>query len=68
MPPNADKAPAFRKDLEKVVQKRNAFEQMFSGKEVLEDVTVYTDRRIRFRIPLSQSTDSGLTLRTDSIE
>jgi hypothetical protein len=32
--------PAFRKDWEEVVLKENAFEQMFSGKEVFEDVKV----------------------------
>ena len=32
-------------DWKAVVPERNAFEQMFSGKEVLDDVTVYTDWR-----------------------
>jgi len=36
---------AFRKDWEDVVLKGNAFEQMFTGKEVFEDVNVYTDWR-----------------------
>jgi len=39
------KDPAFRKDWEDVVLEGNAFEQMFTGKEVLEDVKVYTDWR-----------------------
>ena len=34
---------AFRKDWEDVVLEGNAFEQMFTGKEVFEDVKVYTD-------------------------
>jgi tripartite-type tricarboxylate transporter receptor subunit TctC len=37
--------PAFRKDWEDVVLEGNAFERMFTGKEVLEDVKVYTDWR-----------------------
>jgi len=36
---------AFRKDWEDVVLEGNAFEQMFAGKEVLEDVKLYTDWR-----------------------
>jgi hypothetical protein len=39
----AGKAPTFRKNWEDVVLKGNAFEQMFTGKEVLEDMKVYTD-------------------------
>ena len=39
------KDPAFRKDWQDVVLEGNAFEQMFSGKEVLDDVKVYTDWR-----------------------
>ena len=35
--------PAFRKDWEDVVLEGNTFEQMFTGKEVLEDVKMYTD-------------------------
>lgn len=35
--------PAFRKDWEAVVLEGNPFEQMFSGKEVSEDVKQYTD-------------------------
>ena len=37
--------PAFRKDWEDVVLEGNPFEQMFSGKEVFEDVKQYTDWR-----------------------
>ena len=37
--------PAFRKDWEDVVLEGNTFEQMFSGKEVFEDVKQYTDWR-----------------------
>jgi tripartite-type tricarboxylate transporter receptor subunit TctC len=37
------KDPAFRKDWEDVVLEGNAFEQMFTGKEVLVDVKLYTD-------------------------
>ena len=37
------KDPAFRKDWEELVLARNAFEQMFTGREVVEDVKVYTD-------------------------
>jgi hypothetical protein len=37
------KDPAFRKDWEDVVLEGNAFEQMFTGKEVLDDVKLYTD-------------------------
>ena len=36
---------AFRKDWQDVVPKENAFEQMFTGREVLKDVKVYTDWR-----------------------
>ena len=43
--PKVGKDPAFRKDWEDVVLEGNAFEQMFTGKEVLDDVKVYTDRR-----------------------
>jgi len=39
------KDPAFRRDWEVVVLEGNPFEQMFSGKEVLEDVKQYTDWR-----------------------
>ena len=39
------KDPEFRKDWEELVLEGNAFEQMFSGKEVLEDVKQYTDWR-----------------------
>jgi ABC-type amino acid transport substrate-binding protein len=39
------KDPAFRKDWEVLVLEGNSFEQMFSGKEVLEDVKLYTDWR-----------------------
>jgi len=39
------KDPAFRKDWEDVVLEGNPFEQMFSGKEVVEDVKQYTDWR-----------------------
>ena len=39
------KDPAFRKDWEDVVLEGNSFEQMFSGKEVFEDVKQYTDWR-----------------------
>jgi tripartite-type tricarboxylate transporter receptor subunit TctC len=37
------KDPGFRKDWEEVVLEGNAFEQMFTGKEVLDDVKLYTD-------------------------
>ena len=37
--------PAFRKDWQDVVLEGNAFEQIFAGKEVLDDVKVYTDWR-----------------------
>jgi tripartite-type tricarboxylate transporter receptor subunit TctC len=37
------KDPGFRKDWENVVLEGNAFEQMFTGKEVLDDVKLYTD-------------------------
>jgi tripartite-type tricarboxylate transporter receptor subunit TctC len=37
--------PAFRKDWEDLVLEGNAFERMNSGKEVLEDVKLYTDWR-----------------------
>jgi Tripartite tricarboxylate transporter family receptor len=39
------KDPAFRKDWEDVVLEGSAFEQMFAGKDVFEDVKVYTDWR-----------------------
>ena len=39
------KDPAFRKDWEDVVLEGSAFEQMFTGKEVYEDVKLYTDWR-----------------------
>jgi hypothetical protein len=39
------KDPAFRKDWQDVVLEGNPFEQMFSGKEVFEDVKLYTDWR-----------------------
>jgi tripartite-type tricarboxylate transporter receptor subunit TctC len=39
------KDPAFRKDWEDVVLEGNPFEQMFTGKEVVEDVKQYTDWR-----------------------
>jgi Tripartite tricarboxylate transporter family receptor len=39
------KDPAFRKDWEDLVLEGNPFEQMFSGKEVFEDVKSYTDWR-----------------------
>jgi len=39
------KDPAFRKDWEDLVLEGSTFEQMFSGKEVLEDVKHYTDWR-----------------------
>ena len=39
------KDPAFRKDWGDVVLEGSAFEQMFSGKEVFEDVKMYTDWR-----------------------
>ena len=39
------KDPAFRKDWEDVVLEGSAFEQMFGGKEVFEDVKTYTDWR-----------------------
>jgi len=41
----AGKVPAFRKDWEDLLPEQNAFEQMFSGEEVLEDVKVQSDRR-----------------------
>lgn len=37
--------PEFKKEWERVVLEGNAFEQMFTGKEVLDDVKVYTDWR-----------------------
>jgi tripartite-type tricarboxylate transporter receptor subunit TctC len=37
--------PAFRKDWQDTVLEGNAFEQMFNGKEVFEDVKAYTDWR-----------------------
>jgi hypothetical protein len=37
--------PAFRKDWEDVVLEGLPFEQMYSGKEVLENVKIYTDWR-----------------------
>jgi len=37
------KDPAFRKDWQDVVLEEHAVEQMSTGKEVLEDVKVYTD-------------------------
>ena len=39
------KDPAFRKDWEDLVLEGSAFEQMFGGKEVFEDVKTYTDWR-----------------------
>jgi hypothetical protein len=39
------KDPAFRKDWEDLVLEGNAFERMNTGKEVLEDVKLYTDWR-----------------------
>ena len=39
------KDPAFRKDWEDLVLEGNAFERMNNGKEVLEDVKLYTDWR-----------------------
>jgi len=39
------KDPVFRKDWEDVVLEGSAFEQMFTGKEVYEDVKLYTDWR-----------------------
>jgi tripartite-type tricarboxylate transporter receptor subunit TctC len=39
------KDPAFRKDWEDLVLEGLPFEQMFNGKEVLEEVKVYTDWR-----------------------
>jgi len=39
------KDPSFRKDWETLVLEGNPFEQMFSGKEVFEDVKSYTDWR-----------------------
>jgi tripartite-type tricarboxylate transporter receptor subunit TctC len=39
------KDPAFRKDWEDMVLEGNAFERMFTGKEVLDDVKLYTDWR-----------------------
>ena len=39
------KDPAFRKDWEDLVLEGSAFEQMFTGKEVFEDVKLYTDWR-----------------------
>lgn len=36
---------AFRKEWEDIVLEGNSFEQMFTGKEVLEDVKAYTDWR-----------------------
>lgn len=39
------KDPEFRKEWEEVVLEGNPFEQMFTGKEVLEDVKNYTDWR-----------------------
>ena len=39
------KDPAFRKEWQDVVLEGNPFEQMFTGKEVSEDVRVYTDWR-----------------------
>jgi tripartite-type tricarboxylate transporter receptor subunit TctC len=39
------KDPTFRKDWEDLVLEGNAFERMNSGKEVLEDVKIYTDWR-----------------------
>ena len=39
------KDPAFRKDWEDLVLEGLAFEQMFSGKEVFENVRIYTDWR-----------------------
>ena len=42
---NVGKDPGFRKDWEDMVLEGNAFEQMFTGKEVLDDVKLYTDWR-----------------------
>ena len=39
------KDPTFRKDWEDLVLEGNAFERMNNGKEVLEDVKIYTDWR-----------------------
>jgi hypothetical protein len=39
------KDPAFRKDWEDLVLEGNAFERMNNGREVLEDVKLYTDWR-----------------------
>ena len=39
------KDPALGRSWEEVVLEENSFEQMFSGKEVREDVKVYTDWR-----------------------
>jgi hypothetical protein len=36
---------AFRKDWEELVLEGHPFEQMFSGKEILENVKIYTDWR-----------------------
>lgn len=42
---NVGEDPAFRKEWEDVVLEGNPFEQMFSGREVLQDVKMYTDWR-----------------------
>jgi hypothetical protein len=39
------KDPVFRKEWEDVVLEGHPFEQMFSGKEVFEEVMAYTDWR-----------------------
>jgi hypothetical protein len=39
------KDPSFRRDWGDVVLEGSTFEQMFNGREVLEDVKVYTDWR-----------------------
>jgi hypothetical protein len=41
----AGKDRAFRRAWEDVIHEGNAFEQMFTGSEVFEDVKVYTDWR-----------------------
>ena len=44
-PLKVGKHPAFRKEWEDVILEGTAFEQMFTGKEVLGDVKEYTDWR-----------------------
>ena len=54
------KDPAFRKDWEDVVLEGNAFEQMYTGKEVFENVKIYTDWRPEIRSTRAKPCDRAL--------